>query len=79
MRLRPAQLDTLEPRIRAVLDAQASRWGGPLINHLLYARVPAIFHAVRAMWGGIGSAGLIEETLQALINRRVAALNRCEF
>jgi hypothetical protein len=31
------------------------------------------------MWAGIGAAGLIEDTLQALINRRVAALNRCDF
>ncbi|HYB95796.1 MAG TPA: hypothetical protein VEC39_12530 [Vicinamibacterales bacterium] len=79
MRLEPVSLEHVEPRIRAVLDAQAARWGAPLINHLLYARVPAIFHAVRAMWGGIGAAGQIEEALQALVNRRVASLNGCEF
>jgi hypothetical protein len=32
-----------EGRIRAVLEAQAKRWGGPLLNHPIYARRPAIF------------------------------------
>ena len=31
------------------------------------------------MWDGLGASGLIEPTLQALINRRVAALNGCLF
>ena len=34
---------------------------------------------VRAMWTGIGTSGLIDEKLQALVNRRVAGLNGCEF
>ena len=71
--------ETAEPRIRKVLEAQAKRWGGPLLNHLVYARRPAIFRAVRGMWSGIEESGLIEASLQALVNRRVAALNHCEF
>jgi len=65
--------------IKAVLDAQARQWGGPLLNHLGYARRPTIFRGARAMWTGIGGSGLIDERLQALINRRVASHNGCEF
>lgn len=69
----------VEPRIGKVLEAQAKRWGGPLLNHLVYARVPAIFRAVRGMWSGLDEAGRIEVTLQALVNRRVASRNGCAF
>lgn len=62
-----------------VLTAQAKTWGGPLLNHLLYARRPTIFRGVRAMWTGIDASGLVDAGLRALLNRRVAALNRCEF
>jgi hypothetical protein len=68
-----------EKRIRAVLEAQAERWGAPLINHLVYARRPTIFRGVRGMWGGLEGSGLLEPALVALVNRRVAALNGCEF
>jgi len=71
--------NAVEPRIRAVLDAQQKKWGAPLLNHLIYARRPAIFHGVRAMWSGIDASGLIDSKLEALINRRVAFLNGCEF
>ena len=62
-----------------VFEAQAKKWGAPLLNHLLYARRPTIFRGVRGMWGGIEASGLIDAKLQALVNRRVAALNGCEF
>jgi hypothetical protein len=64
---------------RQVFEAQAKKWGAPLLNHLIYARRPSIFRGVRGMWTGIDSSGLIEGRLQALINRRVAFLNGCEF
>ncbi len=64
---------------RDTLEAQKKMWGAPLLNHLLYARRPSIFRAVRAMWTGIDASGLIDGGLRSLINRRVAALNRCEF
>lgn len=72
----PSQIDQ---SIRAVFEAQTRKWGGPLLNHLLYARRPTIFRGARAMWTGIGSSGLIDERLQALVNRRVASHNGCEF
>jgi hypothetical protein len=31
------------------------------------------------MWTGLDTSGLIDDRLTALINRRVAALNGCEF
>lgn len=68
-----------EGRIRAVLEAQAKRWVGPLLNHPIYARRPAIFRGARGMWGGLDASGLIEPALTALLNRRVAYLNGCEF
>jgi hypothetical protein len=69
----------IEASIRQVLEAQARKWGAPLANHLIYARRPSIFRGVRAMWTGIDSSGLIDAGLQSLINRRVAAINGCEF
>ena len=78
-RVSEADPDSLEPRIRAVLDAQRKKWGGPLRNHLVYARRPTIFAGVRGMWSGIDASGLIDPRLQALVNRRVAFLNGCEF
>jgi hypothetical protein len=71
--------DKADPRAKAVLEAQRKKWGGPLLNHLLYARRPDIFKAVRGMWAGIEASGLIDGRLQALLNRRVAMLAGCEF
>jgi hypothetical protein len=69
----------VDPSIKAVFDAQTKVWGGPLLNHLVYARRPTIFRGARAMWTGIGGSGLIDEALAALVNRRVAAHNGCVF
>ena len=72
----PGQVDR---QIRNVFDAQEQAWGAPLLNHLVYARRPTIFRGVRAMWTGIDASNLIAPALRALINRRVASLNGCEF
>ncbi|HEV2913916.1 MAG TPA: hypothetical protein VGX92_11610 [Pyrinomonadaceae bacterium] len=64
---------------RRVFEAQTKKWGAPLLNHLIYARRPSIFRGVRGMWAGLDASGLIDGKLQALINRRVASLNGCEF
>ena len=65
--------------IKRVFDAQEKKWGAPLLNHLVYARRPTIFRGARGMWAGIEGSGLIDSRLQALVNRRVASLNHCEF
>ena len=69
----------VEGQIKAVFDAQTKRWGGPLLNHLLYARRPSIFRGARAMWTGLDASGLLDPRLVALVNVRVAALNGCVF
>ena len=69
---------TQEP-IKAVFEAQTRKWGAPLLNHLLYARCPTIFRGARAMWSGLDSSGLVDGRLVSLVNRRVAAINGCEF
>jgi hypothetical protein len=79
-----ARIDGVDPSLTSgymkdVFVAQTKVYGAPLLNHLLYARRPTVFRAVRAMWTGIEASGLIDSRLQALINRRVAALNNCEF
>ena len=68
-----------ERRVRSVLEAQAEKWGEPLPNHLLYARRPSIFRGIRAMWEGLDASGLLDPKLDALLNRRLAALNGCAF
>lgn len=78
-RIPNADIEHAEPHIKNVLGAQTKAWGAPLLNHLIYARRPSIFRGARAMWTGIDASGLIEASLRALINRRVASLNGCEF
>jgi alkylhydroperoxidase family enzyme len=78
-RVPDADVDQLDRSIRAVLDAQAKKWGAPLLNHLIYARRPSIFKGARMMWSGLDASGLVDPRLVALINRRVAFLNGCEF
>jgi len=78
-RVADADVATLDKQIRAVLDAQAKKWGAPLLNHLIYARRPSIFRGVRGIWSSIDASGLVDSKLQAMVNRRVAFLNGCEF
>ena len=78
-RVANADIGAADRQITSVLDAQTKAWGAPLLNHLIYARRPTIFRGARAMWTGIDASGLISPALRALINRRVAFLNGCEF
>jgi alkylhydroperoxidase family enzyme len=78
-RVADADIEDGEKYIQNVLEAQRKNWGAPLLNHLIYARRPSIFRGARAMWTGIEASGLIDPGLRALINRRVAFLNGCEF
>ncbi len=71
--------DQVERNIRVVFEDQQRNWGAPLLNHLLYARRPSIFRGARGMWTGIEASGLIDPGLKALLNRRVASINSCEF
>jgi hypothetical protein len=71
--------ERLDPAIKTALAGQMKSWGKHLSGYLVYARRPTIFRAVRGMWGGLETSGLLEPGLVALVNRRVAAHNRCEF
>ena len=79
MRIEGVKPEEADDYARRVLEAQAKKWGGPLLNHLVYARRPSIFRGVRGMWTGLDASGLIDPRLTSLVNRRVASLNRCEF
>ena len=78
-RIADADVDQADRYVKDVLSAQRKTWGAPLLNHLLYARRLSIFRGARAMWTGIEASGLIDARLRGLINRRVAAINGCEF
>ena len=68
-----------EGYVARVYAAQTEAWGAPLLNHQVYARRPDLFKAVRGMWNGLNRDGLLDESLIALVNRRVASLNGCVF
>ena len=78
-RIPGADLETLEPNIRAVIEGQRKQWGEPLGPHLIYARRPTIYRAARMMWSGLDASGLIDPKLVVTLNRRVASLVGCEF
>lgn len=68
-----------DPQVAEVFRQQVSRWGATLKPYEVYARRPSIFMSVIGMWNGIKMSGLIDPSLSALINRRVASLNGCLF
>jgi hypothetical protein len=80
-----ARIEGVDPRTvtddytTKVFAAQTKAWGAPLLNHRVYARRPSIFRGARGMWTGLEASALIDGKLTALLNRRVAALNGCEF
>jgi hypothetical protein len=79
VRIKGVRPEEADGYARRVFKAQAEKWGAPLTNHLVYARRPTIFRGARGIWQGLEASGLIDPRLQALVNRRVAALNGCEF
>jgi len=79
LRIEPVRPEEADDYARRILKAQAEKWGAPLINHLVHARRPTIFRGVRAMWQGLDGSGLLDPRLVALVNRRVAWHNGCEF
>ena len=79
MRIKGVTPEEADDYARRVFEAQTRKWGAPLLNHLVYARRPTIFRGARAMWQGLDGSGLVDPKLAALVNRRVAAINGCEF
>jgi hypothetical protein len=68
-----------DPALRAAFENQGRRWGRTFLSHGIYARRPTIYQGARGMWRGLDESGLLDPRLVALLNRRVAAINGCEF
>ncbi len=78
-RIKGLKEDEVGTRITRAFDQQVDQWGAILEPYEIYARRPTIFHAVLGMWRGLNASGLLDGSLTALVNRRVAALNGCLF
>ena len=79
-RILPADVDTLPDDLRQTLEEQRTLYRAPLYPYLFYARNPAYFRAAKTMWAALQQqTKRVPVTLRALLNRRVAWWNRCEF
>ena len=79
-RIPPVDVESLPDDLRETLEEQTKLRGEPLYPYLFYARHPAYFRAATAMWAALShEAKRVPVTLRALLNRRVAAWNGCEF
>jgi alkylhydroperoxidase family enzyme len=79
-RIPPVDADTLADDLRDALEEQRRRHGAPLYPYFYYARNPAYFRAARAMWAALQQeTKRVPGTLRALLNRRVAWWNGCEY
>jgi alkylhydroperoxidase family enzyme len=79
-RISPIEAESLPADLRESLEEQRVRFGAPLHPYLFYARNPAYFRAAQAMWTVIQQeTQRVPATLRALLNRRVAWWNGCEF
>jgi alkylhydroperoxidase family enzyme len=79
-RIPPVDVETLPDDLRDTLEEQRTLYGAPLSPYLFYARNPAYFRAAKAMWAALQQeTKRVPVTLRALLNRRVASWNGCEF
>jgi AhpD family alkylhydroperoxidase len=79
-RIPPVDVGTCPDDLRETLEEQRKLWGEPLYPYLFYARSPAYFRAAKAMWAALQEdAKHVPGTLRALVNRRVAWWNACEY
>jgi DNA-binding transcriptional ArsR family regulator len=79
-RIPPLEVETLPDDLRETLEEQRTLRGAPLYPYLFYARNPAYFRAAKAMWAALQQeTKRVPAALRALLNRRVAWWNGCEF
>jgi alkylhydroperoxidase family enzyme len=79
-RIPPVDVESLPDDLRETLEEQTKLRGAPLYPYLFYARNPAYFRAAQAMWAALQhETTRVPVTLRALLNRRVASWNACEF
>ena len=79
-RIPPVDIEKLPDDLRETLADQAKLRGAPLYPYLFYARNPAYFRAAKGMFAALQhETKRVPVTLRALLNRRVAGWNGCEF
>src|SRR5665213_673188 len=79
-RIPPVAIETCPADLRETLGEQRKLWGKPLYPYLFYARHPPYFRAANIMWTALQEeATRVPGTLRALINRRVAWWNHCDY
>jgi len=79
-RIPPVDVETLPNDLRDTLEEQRQLRGAPLHPYLFYARNPAYFRAAKAMFEALQhETKRVPGALRALLNRRVASWNACEF
>jgi AhpD family alkylhydroperoxidase len=79
-RIPPIDIATCPADLREALEEQRKIWGAPLYPYLFYARNPAYFRAAKTMWAVLQEdAKRVPRALSALLNRRVAWWNGCEY
>ena len=79
-RIPPVDVAALPVDLRDTLEEQSRLRGAPLYPYLFYARNPAYFRAAKAMWDALQQeTKRVPAALRALLNRRVAWWNGCEF
>ena len=79
-RIPPVDVQTLPDEMRTTLEGQHKLYGAPLYPYLFYARNAAYFRAAKTMWAALTQeAKRVPPALRALLNRRVAWWNGCEF
>jgi alkylhydroperoxidase family enzyme len=79
-RIPAVDVETLPDDLRETLEDQRKLYGAPLYPYLFYARNSAYFRAAKAMWGALQQqTKRVPPSLRALLNRRVAWWNGCEY
>jgi alkylhydroperoxidase family enzyme len=79
-RIPPVDVETLPDDLRETLEEQRKLRGAPLYPYLFYARNASFFRAAKEMWAALQQETTrVPGTLRALVNRRVASWNGCEF
>jgi alkylhydroperoxidase family enzyme len=79
-RIPPVDIEALPDDLRKTLEEQRKLYGAPLYPYLFYARNPGYFRAAQRMFATMQQEmKRVPATLRALLNRRVAAWNGCEF
>jgi alkylhydroperoxidase family enzyme len=79
-RIPPVDIEALPDDLQKTLEEQRKLYGAPLYPYLFYARNPAYFRAAQRMFATMQQElKRVPATVRALVNRRVAAWNGCEF